>query len=149
MILFYIDDISFMTYYSVVGAITMLQAINILEKLSQRRRDLKMSYDELGRRSGVSISTLKRVISGEETANFSTVTAIAEALGLHFGNAPAEDIAVMRERQAHIKAKAIVSLVQGTSALEGQAVLPQDIELMEQRTVAELLTGPARRLWAS
>ena len=53
----------------------------------------------------------------------------------------------MRERQARAKARMLVAIVQGTSALEGQAVDPQEVELMEQRTAAELLSGPARRLW--
>ena len=82
------------------------------------------------------------------TASFSTVTAVADALGVDLTAAPAEDVTSMRERQAHHKARLLVALVQGTSALEGQAVAATDIALMEQRTVAELLAGSARKLWA-
>lgn len=122
--------------------------IDILENLSRRRHDLGMPYDELARRCGASISTLKRVLGGEVTASFSTVSAIAKALGVYWSPTQTEDIASIRERQARTKARALVALVQGTSALEGQAVGSSDIELMEQRTMAELLSGPARRLWA-
>ena len=126
----------------------MVQASDILERLSRRRRDLGMPYDELGRRSGVSIGTLKRILAGGVMAGFSTVSAVAGALGVRLGAERTEDIAAMRERQARTKARSLVALVQGTSALEGQAVDPTDIELMEQRTAAELLSGSARRLWA-
>ena len=126
----------------------MIQTINILSVLGRRRRDLGMPYGELGRRCGVSISTLKRVLGGKATASFSTVSAIADALGMGLEPTQIEGIASMRERQAHDKARALVALVQGTSALEGQAVDATDIELMEQRTAAELLSGSSRRLWA-
>jgi len=126
----------------------MVEAVNILDDLGRRRRSLGMSYDELGRRCGVPVSTLKRVMGGEVTASFSTVSAVADALGVDFAKAPAEEIPAMRERQARAKARSLVALVQGTSALEGQAVAPADVELMEQRTAAELLSGSARKLWA-
>ena len=106
-----------------------------------------MPYEELGQRCGVSISTLKRVLGGEDAASFSTVAAIADALGMDLGPTRADDIAAMRDRQARVKARGIVALVQGTSALEGQAVDSTDVELMEQRTAAELLSGSPRKLW--
>jgi transcriptional regulator with XRE-family HTH domain len=143
----YLDDSSYMSYYSDAGETTMVEAIDILDILSRRRRYLGMPYEELGRRSGVPISTLKRVMGGEVKAGFSAVAAIADALGVHFAAAPAEDVALMRERQAHDKAKSLVAQVQGTSALEAQAVGRTDIKLMEQRTVAELLVGSSSRLW--
>lgn len=126
----------------------MVQAINILERMGQRRRDLGMTIPDLSRRCGVPISTVKRVLGGEDTASFSAVAAIAEALGVHMESAMEDDIAAMRERQAKAKAQSLVALVQGTSALESQAVPPAQLELMEQRTAAELLSGSGRRLWA-
>ena len=121
---------------------------DILKDLRRRWRDLKMPHGELALRCGVSVSTLKRALGGETAVNFSTVSAIARALGVQLGVTIAEDVADMRQRQAAAKARSLVAIVQGTSALEGQAVGASDIELMEQRTAAELLAGPARRLWA-
>ncbi len=126
----------------------MTQTSGILNELSRRRRTLGMPYEELGLRCGISISTLKRVLGGEVTASFSTVAAIADALGVDLGTTRADDIAAMRDRQAHAKARRIVALVQGTSALEGQAVDSTDAALMEQRTAAELLSGSPRKLWS-
>jgi hypothetical protein len=87
-------------------------------------------------------------LDGEMTARFSTVSAVARALGVQLGVASSQNVASMRQHQALTKARSLVALVQGTSALEGQAVDQNSIELMEQRTVAELLAGSARRLWA-
>lgn len=126
----------------------MTQTNNILNELSRRRRALGMPYDKLGQMCGVSISTLKRVLGGEVAASFSTVVAIADALGMDLGPIRADDIAAMRDRQARAKAHEIVALVQGTSALEGQAVDSTDVALLEQRTAAELLSGSPRKLWA-
>jgi len=125
----------------------MVSATNILKDLGLRRRLLGMPYRELGRRSHVPVSTLKRIMGGEATASFATVSAVADALGVNFSGAPSEDVPSMRERQARAKARTLVGLVQGTSALEGQAVDRTALELMEQRTVAELLSGPSRKLW--
>lgn len=126
----------------------MTRTSDILKTLNQRRTALGMPYDELQRRCRVSVSTLKRVLGGETTAEFSTVAVIAGALGVDLGITRADDLAAMRDRQAHAKAKEIVAMVQGTSALEGQAVGSENLELMEQRTAAELLAGSSRRLWA-
>jgi len=129
-------------------SVPLVQGSDILRRLGRRRRDLGIPYKELARRCGVSVSTLKRVLGGEATTSFSTVLEIAKGLGVHLQLGDAEDIASMRERQARAKARMLVAIVQGTSALEGQAVDPTDVELMERRTAAELLSGSGRRLWA-
>ncbi|MDP6634094.1 MAG: helix-turn-helix transcriptional regulator [Phycisphaerae bacterium] len=118
-----------------------------MNDLRRRWLDLEMPQAELAQRCGVSVSTLKRVLGGEATASFSTVSAIARALGVQVGLDESENVAEMRYQQARDKARTIVAMVQGTSALEGQALDQSDIELMEQRTIAELLSGPAGRLW--
>ena len=51
------------------------------------------------------------------------------------------------ERQAEAKAKAIVRMVQGTSALESQAVDSDTYEQMVKQTMHELMAGSGRRLW--
>jgi hypothetical protein len=51
------------------------------------------------------------------------------------------------ERQAEAKAKLIVRMVQGTSALESQAVDSDTFQQMVKQTVHELMAGPRRKLW--
>jgi hypothetical protein len=108
-----------------------------------------MSYAALAARSGVPLSTVKRILRGGHRAvSFANVLAIAEALGagFHFDrNAGVEEF---RELEARTKAEALVSMVQGTSGLEAQAVDPEALEQMVRRTAHELLAGSKRRLWS-
>jgi transcriptional regulator with XRE-family HTH domain len=125
----------------------MTNAQDILSQLSRRRHDLGMPYEELRRRSGVPISTLKRVLGGDDKASFATVAAISHALGVEVGITSCQDVADMKMCQARQKAGMLVSLVQGSSALEAQAVDETHRRLMEQKTTAELLAGSGLKLW--
>lgn len=122
--------------------LTVFQAIN------SRRRELRMSYGVLAKRSGVSLPTVVRILSGRYLrANFSSVCAVAGAVGLGLGVAPEVSVGQLLQRAAESKARRLVGLVQGTSALEGQGLDAQTLEKMTRRTVKELLTGPRTRLW--
>lgn len=130
--------------------INMTSVDYISRKLDERRCALGMPLNELSRRANVSFSTIRRVLGGERGARFGTVTAIGDALGvsrLNFELArPPEK---MRHLQAALKARKIVGMVQGTSALEAQAVNEQDRKFMIETTINELLCGPRSQLWAS
>jgi hypothetical protein len=54
----------------------------------------------------------------------------------------------VREQQAWKKARKLVGMVQGTSALEGQAVSEAAYQAMVERTYHELLAGSNHRLWS-
>jgi hypothetical protein len=56
--------------------------------------------------------------------------------------------AAMKRQAARAAAATILKAIQATSALEAQAVDPETLRLIEDRIVAELLTGPGHRLWA-
>ena len=128
----------------------MTSITHICNKLDNRRRALEMPLDELSRRANVSLRTVRRVLAGERGARFDAVSAIADALGVPVLDIDrARDIDEMRREQAVAKAKKLVGLVQGTSALEGQAVDELYIRHMVQKTINELLCGPRSRLWAS
>ena len=130
--------------------IIMTSATYILKKLDQRRQALDMPLKELSSRANVSLSTVNRVVAGEAGARIETVTAIGDALGvpdLDFRKARPPD--KMRRLQAALKARKIVGMVQGTSALEAQAVSELDKKRMIENTINELLCGPRSQLWAS
>jgi len=128
----------------------MTSATYISNKLDQRKRALDMPLNELSRRANVSPSTVRRVLAGERGARFDAVSAIADALGVPVLDIDrARDIDEMRRDQAVSKAEKLVGLVQGTSALEDQAVDEVYIRHMVQKTINELLCGPRSRLWAS
>jgi hypothetical protein len=91
---------------------------------------------------------VQRILGGKESdPGFAKITSISEALGvkLRFDE---EDTNAIRHRQAERKAKRLVALVQGSSALESQGLRPAEIRNLRKRTVHELLAGPNRKLWA-
>jgi transcriptional regulator with XRE-family HTH domain len=123
-------------------------AIIIVEELAARRRELGMSFPQLAERSGVSEPTVKRILGGQGgSASYASVAAVAEALGMPL-RSEAIDPDEFRERAALEKARHLARLVQGTSALEAQAVPPAEFRRLVARSVHELLAGPPRRLWS-
>lgn len=106
-----------------------------------------MSYPALAARSGVSEPTVKRILGrGTGAASYDKVAAVAEALGMPLA-LEAIDPDEFRERTAREKAVRIARLVQGTSALEGQAVGGEEFRRLVERSYHELLAGSGRRLW--
>jgi transcriptional regulator with XRE-family HTH domain len=121
----------------------------LFDSLNQRRHELGLSVETLAKRSGVSRPTVQRILSGSTpTASFSNVLAIAEALGLSLRLDARIDVGTMKRDQAAGKARRLVSLVQGTSGLEEQAVDKKTLEAMVEQTTHELLSGSKRRLWS-
>lgn len=116
--------------------------------LDRRRRDLGLTFAALSARSGVSEPTVKRILGGRMAeASFAHVVAIARALGTPF-TTEAQDVDEMLRARARTKAEHVARLVQGTSALEAQAVDDAEYRRLVERTYHELLAGSRRRLWA-
>jgi transcriptional regulator with XRE-family HTH domain len=127
-----------------------------LRQLESRRRQLRMSLTALSQRSGLSAPTLNRILSGEANPTLETLMTLAKALGVEIrisenGVELREPISPARFRKATAKQKAskVVQMVQGTSALESQAVGQADVRNMIEQTVHELLAGAPRRLWST
>jgi transcriptional regulator with XRE-family HTH domain len=121
----------------------------LLKSLDERRRELGLSYELLSKRCGVSRPTLQRILSGRHVAaSFANIVATAESLGLALRFDSRVDTRDLKREQAERKAKRLVALVQGTSALEGQAVDEKFVESMVEQTTHELLAGSKRKLWS-
>ena len=117
--------------------------------LDQRRKQLGMSRPSLAARSGISLPTASRILSGEQqNANLSTVLAMAGVLGVRLNLEVDCDVDDLLERQARQKAERLVGMVHGSAALEGQGLDEDTRERMVRRTVHELRAGSKRRLWA-
>lgn len=117
-------------------------------RLVSRVADLGITRAALAARSGVSIATVNRVLGGRlGEAAFAHVAAIAAAVGLSL-DMTGEDAAEFCRRQARRRAEEMARLVQGTSALEAQAVDAAAYERLVEQTYHELLAGSRRRLWA-
>lgn len=116
--------------------------------LALRRSQLGMSAAVIAARSGVSVATVRRILAGHlGEASFANVSAVADALGAPL-QLQAGDPHEFRQHEARRKAERLARLVQGTSALEGQAVGSDAYRRIVERSYHELLAGPARRLWA-
>lgn len=128
---------------------------NQLRQLESRRRQLGMSLAALAQRSGLSAPTLNRILGGEANPTLETLVTLAKALGVEIrisenGVDLREPTTPARFRKAIAKEKAskVVQMVQGTSALESQAVGQADVKNMVEQTIHELLAGTSRRLWS-
>lgn len=118
------------------------------DHLKQRRESLGMSYSVVAARSGVSEPTVKRILGGQVAeASFANVVAIAEVLGASFGIEEVDPEELCRQ-QARRKAEQIARLVQGTSALESQAVDQTAYDRLVERSFHQLMAGSRRRLWS-
>jgi len=132
----------------------MSAADHLFTQLDRRRARLRMSKADLARRAGVSLPTIRRLLSGRESrARTDTVAAIAAALGVQVRLSETQyvhetiDVSAFRMRQARAKAKRLARLVQGTMALEAETVTEDLLDEIEEQNVHALLAGPARRLW--
>ena len=120
-----------------------------MNPLERRRRKLGMSRSALAERSGVSLATVNRVLGGNlGNASFGNVTSIASALGMSL-KWKAPTALRFKRLQAKKKAQKLASLVQGTSALEGQAVNARVKEEIADEIECQLLAGPKRKLWSA
>jgi len=121
--------------------------MDIFKEFEKRRGELGMSRTVLAKRSRVSLPTVNRILTGQHTAaSFSNVAAIAETLGMEITAKAKTRSYDFRQQQAMRKARQLVRLVQGTSALEGQGLDDQELEEMIGRTSKELFLSN-RKLW--
>ena len=122
--------------------------MGIINQLEQRRQELKMSRAILAQRSGVSLPTVNRILSGKHmSASFDNVLALADQLNMEIQAVERGRSHDVRQQQAEQKAKYLVSLVQGTSALEGQGLDEQELKELVDETAKELFLTE-RKLWA-
>lgn len=117
-----------------------------IQRLKTRLKQLGMTYDVVAKRSHTSRATVERFFRGQ-SVGLEQAQRIAQALGVALQFTPLVDVQVMREQQGEKKARQLVAQVQGTSALEQQAVPENEIEAMIRQTKHQLLAGSKRRLW--
>ncbi len=144
MIRLYRSIVSYTILYSAMTTTIDISA----DSLKSRRLSLGMSYSVVAARSGVSEPTVKRILGGRiAEASFANVVAVAQALGASLGVegiAPEE----LCRQQARRKAEQVARLVQGTSALESQAVDAAAYSQLVERSYHQLMAGSKRRLWS-
>lgn len=123
-------------------------------KLESRRQRLGITKAGVATRAGVSLPTVNRIFGGKEPSpTLGNLQAIATSLGLVIQIGASveiqepQDAHEFRKARAFSKARRLVGLIQGTMALESQAVDSKTLDQMIEQTAFELLTGPSSRLW--
>lgn len=125
-----------------------MTATNFLTRLAERRQSLGMSLSALAQRSGVSLPTVQRILSGRHpSASFESIVAISQALGVVVELKEEKSAHEFAREGAMEKARRLVKIVQGTSALEGQAVDADKIDELTDKASHALLAGSRRKLW--
>jgi hypothetical protein len=61
---------------------------------------------------------------------------------------PRVELDHFREQRAREKAEGLMALLQGTSALEDQALDSKTLNRMKRQTIHELLAGSPSKLWS-
>ena len=108
-----------------------------------------MSFRVVAERSGLGLRTVQRVLSLQEPgARLDTVLQIADALSVELCLREIGTAHRVRKREAAKKAVRLAAMVQGTSALESQAVPKNDLREIKDEIAARLLSGSSRELWA-
>ena len=120
---------------------------SILFELQARRQKLDMPYQVLAQKCHLGMSTVQRVLHGQTVARLDTIITIADALGFSLDLKPEANVNEIRMRQAREKARQLVSLSQGTAALEAQGVNDDAVKNMEEKFIHQFLAGSDRRLW--
>lgn len=123
-----------------------MKATAYFAQLERRRREIGMSQVALAKRSGVSLPTVQRILSGNHpTASFASVLAISDALGIEIEMKSDHEFT---KQVATEKARRLVGAVQATSGLEGQAIEPHQLNELVDSAVHALMSGSRRKLWA-
>lgn len=128
----------------------MVTASDDFAALDRRRVELGMSRAVVARRANVPLPTVTRVLAGRvRNPRLRTIKDIAAALGVTLQLGDESDMSPdqLLEEQATRKARRIVWSVQGSMAIESQAVDPQKLESMVRKAVHSLLGGSRRSLW--
>lgn len=121
----------------------------LVEKIEQRRKQLKISLENLAKLSELGMRTLNRFFAGEDV-KLSTVESITNVLGLDFAGNEVVPFEQLQKNRAHEKARFMASLVQSTSALEMQGLEKEHLEKMIAKFEQAFLSGEyKKRLWVA
>jgi len=119
----------------------------LVERIEQRRKKLKISLENLAKLSQLGMRTVNRFFAGDDV-KLSTVESITNVLGLDFAGNEVVPFEQLQKNRAHQKAILMASLVQSTSALEMQGLEKESLEKMIAKFEKAFLNGEyKKRLW--
>lgn len=121
----------------------------LVERIEKRRKQLKISLENLSKLSKLGMRTVNRFFAGDDV-KLSTVESITNILGLDFAGNEIVPFEQLQKNRAHQKALLMASLVQSTSALEMQGLEKEIVEKMIAQFEKAFLSGEyKKRLWVA
>jgi transcriptional regulator with XRE-family HTH domain len=123
-------------------------ALKIVRQLDTQRRELRMTKHALSQRTGLGSRTVQRVLSGRDTGKTTLETILLIAAALEVRLEPKTGSAYRaRRKEAMRKASKLAAMVQGTSALEAQAISDGALREIRHEIADKLVSGSGRELW--
>jgi len=123
--------------------------LEFIKKVSNRRKQLKITIENLAKLSNLSIRTINRLLAGDDI-QISTIEKITNTLGLDFAGNETISLKKLKEQRAKQKAIFLASLVQSTSALEKQGLDENSLNRLIFWFEKELLNGEYKNsLWVA
>ena len=116
-----------------------------LRRIKKRIQRLGIPNSEIAKRSRMECSTVELVLSSPITVPLNQIVAVGASVGLVYGGT-SQSIRDVYRTAVRTKARYIVRLVQGTSALENQAVDRAARRELTKLAVRELVAD-RKRIW--
>lgn len=119
----------------------------LVNKILQRKKDIKITNQNISTLSGLSVRTINRLLNGEDV-KISTIEKITNLFGLDFSGKETISLKELNKNRAHKKALFLASLVQSTSALEMQGLEKDKLNTIILDYEKQFLYGEyANTLW--
>ena len=114
-------------------------------RIQKRIQQLAIPNSELAKRSRLDCATVERVLSTPISVPFEQLVSVGASIGLNFKGASRPVRNVLRTAVL-MKARYLVRLVQGTAALESQAVDQNARRELTKLAIREL-SADRKRIW--
>jgi transcriptional regulator with XRE-family HTH domain len=140
-----------MIYCAINGIINhqgvTMKRLDLVKQIIARKEQLNITIENLAKLSGVGVRTVNRVLANEDV-KLSTIESITNFLGLDFAGNEIIPLDELKKQRAKEKAIFMASLVQSTSALEGQGLSKDSINDIISMYEKEFLEGEySNTLW--
>lgn len=120
-----------------------------LKKFQARKESLNISAEQIATITKLSLEEVQNFFDHRDIS-IKNLEEISKLFGLDIDGNEIRDIQTLKENRAKEKAIYIMSLVQDTSALEGQGLDKEQLDELIEKTKQELLTGEYKdKLWAT
>jgi transcriptional regulator with XRE-family HTH domain len=124
-----------------------MKRLDLVKQIIARKEQLNITIENLAKLSGVGVRTVNRVLANEDV-KLSTIESITNFLGLDFAGNEIIPLDELKKQRAKEKAIFMASLVQSTSALEGQGLSKDSINDIISMYEKEFLEGEySNTLW--